>query len=333
MQDDAADGVERSVARLRSPVPESAARDNCAGCWRAPCRSGRGCGRATARAAARLTRLSSARVMYSSPSTNLKLVKPPAQHREHRRHAAAHHQCAAGEGRVAAFVLVVEQRHQKSLLSGPTSRRWIRFRSARARNVEQDRDGELHDQHRDGREAPIIKRRDQEGHDRSHEHGSRKADDGAEAGKPGEGIRAGDRPAHRSRQTTASRRRAGRPKAGLPGCRWRTRPRAASDRAARGTRNRPASARAAAAAPWPPKSEIGMLAMSAPTTPQKNGISAASALPTEYPMRSCMAITGRPASAGAAACVGAGVSGCSSLHLRRRLAGGGAALRRRRSGA
>ena len=53
---------------------------------------------------------------------DLQLIEPPAQHREHRAHAAAHHQRAPGEGRVAGLVLAVEQRHQKSLRKAPINR-------------------------------------------------------------------------------------------------------------------------------------------------------------------------------------------------------------------
>ncbi len=54
---------------------------------------------------------------------DLQLIEPPAEDREHRGHAAGETEAAARETRVAAFVLAVEQRHQKSLLSGPTRRR------------------------------------------------------------------------------------------------------------------------------------------------------------------------------------------------------------------
>jgi hypothetical protein len=54
---------------------------------------------------------------------DLKLIEPARQDREHQRHAATQADTAAGEGGVTALVLLVEQRHQKSLLSGPTRRR------------------------------------------------------------------------------------------------------------------------------------------------------------------------------------------------------------------
>ncbi len=60
---------------------------------------------------------------------DLKLIEPPAQHGKDRRHAARHHQGAAREGRVAALVLAVEARHQKSLRIGPTSLRCTRPRN------------------------------------------------------------------------------------------------------------------------------------------------------------------------------------------------------------
>ena len=53
---------------------------------------------------------------------DLELIEPAGQHREHRRHAAAQPQRAPGEGGVTAFVLFIEQRHQKSLAERPTRR-------------------------------------------------------------------------------------------------------------------------------------------------------------------------------------------------------------------
>ena len=61
---------------------------------------------------------------------DLQLVEPRAERGKHGRNPAAHHQGAPREGRVPAFVLAVEQRHQNSLRNGPTSRRWIRLRRA-----------------------------------------------------------------------------------------------------------------------------------------------------------------------------------------------------------
>ena len=54
---------------------------------------------------------------------DLQLIQPPRQHGEHQRHAAAQAHAAARESGVTAFVLFIEQRHQKSLRNGPTSRR------------------------------------------------------------------------------------------------------------------------------------------------------------------------------------------------------------------
>ena len=52
---------------------------------------------------------------------DLQLIEAARQHREHRRHATAHPHRAAGEGGVAALVLLVEQRHQMSPRDAPTS--------------------------------------------------------------------------------------------------------------------------------------------------------------------------------------------------------------------
>ena len=75
---------------------------------------------------------------------DLELVEPPAQHREHRRHAAAQPQRAAGEGGVAAFVLVVEQRHQKSLRERPDQAAMQRRSTTQdAGNIEQHGHGQF----------------------------------------------------------------------------------------------------------------------------------------------------------------------------------------------
>ena len=56
---------------------------------------------------------------------NLQLVESDAKRAQHGADRATGHQCPAREGRVAAFVLAVEQRHQKSPRKGPTRRRWM----------------------------------------------------------------------------------------------------------------------------------------------------------------------------------------------------------------
>ena len=53
---------------------------------------------------------------------DLQLIQPSSEQREDSGHAAAQQQRAPRETRVAALVLAVEQRHQKSLRKGPT--RW-----------------------------------------------------------------------------------------------------------------------------------------------------------------------------------------------------------------
>src|SRR5205807_8062999 len=61
---------------------------------------------------------------------DLELVEAPGEHGEDGGHASGHHQRTAAEGRVATLIFPVEGRHQSSLRSGPTKRRWTKFRNA-----------------------------------------------------------------------------------------------------------------------------------------------------------------------------------------------------------
>lgn len=55
---------------------------------------------------------------------DLQLVEAAGEQSEDARHAACGQQRAAREGRVAAFVLAIEHRHQRCVLAEPTRRRW-----------------------------------------------------------------------------------------------------------------------------------------------------------------------------------------------------------------